>query len=226
MRDRIFSIVDGEPIVTAPMVNLKHFKELWEMDTSEDKGSYKRWMRFIYDSCDYRSDYFELKDKEEAILLDLFGRSNYSIPPKVQRCQEEYRRRNTPAEQRSLESAINSADGINDTVAKMKQDVKQFDDTMKELDKLINSQTDVLARMELLKEKMVLQDKLMGLVKNMADIIPKIEKNVSSIVNLRTTVEASVAKIQDSKEKVENYMIDDFINAAERGEFIRTDNEA
>lgn len=219
MRDRIFTIVDGNPIVTAPMVNLEPFKSLWLTDTSDDKHVYNKWMRYIYDTCDYRSDFFELKDKEPVLLLDLFGRSDYPVPARVQRCQDEYRKRNTPAEQRSLESAINAADGITDIMAKLKQDIKQFDVTIKDLDKIIDAQTDVLARIELLKEKMGLQEKVIDLAKTMADIIPKIEKNVDSIISLRNKVELAVAKIADSKEKIENYMVDDLIGAKEKGYF-------
>ncbi len=79
----------------------------------------------------------------------------------------------------------------------------------------------VLAKMEVLKEKMLLQEKQMTLVKNMADIIPKIEKNVTSIINLREQVEKSVSRLQDSKEKVENYMIDDdLLSTNDNGETI------
>lgn len=219
MRDRLFSVIDGEPVITAPLVNLRNFRKLWERDKTDDKSIYKKWMAFIYYTCDYRSDFYEMKDKEEKALLDLFDRSDYPVPSRVRECQDEYRKRNTPAEQRALDSAINSAEAINEAAVKMRQDAAQIDTIISQLDEEIDKQTDVLNKIALLNKKMELQEKQLGLVKNTADLIPKIEKAVQSIVNLRAQVETAVMRIQDSKDRVEEFMIDSFIGEVEKGEF-------
>ena len=61
MRKRLFNIIDGEPVVTAPLVNLKSFKKLWDTDKTDDKSVYKKWMLYIYYMYDYNSEFFEKK---------------------------------------------------------------------------------------------------------------------------------------------------------------------
>ena len=215
----MFSIVDGEPIIEAPLVNLKVFKDLWKADDSDDKHIYKNWMLYVYYMCDYRSDFYELQDKETRILLEIFGDRHIKAPRGTIKCMEEYTQRNCPAEQRALDSAIIAAENINSTLSQVQQNARQMDDVISGLDREIKNSTDILVKVELMKEKFTLQDKQFTLIKNCADLIPKIEKSVESIINLRSKVEKAMLKLVDSKERIENYIIDDFIASRERGEF-------
>jgi hypothetical protein len=220
MRDRLFTIIDGEPVVTAPLVNLKSFKKLWETDKTEDKSIYKKWMLYIYYMYDYRSEFFEEKDKESKILKEVFGKTDVRIPKRLTPCIDDYISRNTPAEQRTLQAAINSADNIADNLSKLQQNVSQLDNVIEALEKQVDKslkEGDVLVCVELTKEKLKIQESQMTLINKSADLIPKIERNVESIINLRDKVEKSMNKISDSGENLESYIIDDFLTKKELG---------
>jgi len=220
MRDRLFTIIDGEPVVTAPLVNLKSFKKLWETDKTEDKSIYKKWMLYIYYMYDYRSEFFEEKDKESKILKEVFGKTDVRIPKRLTPCIDDYISRNTPAEQRTLQAAINSADNIADNLSKLQQNVSQLDNVIEALEKRVDKslkEGDVLVCVELTKEKLKIQESQMTLINKSADLIPKIERNVESIINLRDKVEKSMNKISDSGENLESYIIDDFLTKKELG---------
>lgn len=220
MRDRLFTIIDGEPVVTAPLVNLKSFKKLWETDKTEDKSIYKKWMLYIYYMYDYRSEFFEEKDKESKILKEVFGKTDVRIPKRLTPCVNDYVSRNTPAEQRTLQAAINSADNIADNLSKLQQNVSQLDNVIEALEKQVDKslkEGDVLVCVELTKEKLKIQESQMTLINKSADLIPKIERNVESIINLRDKVEKSMNKISDSGENLESYIIDDFLDKKDLG---------
>lgn len=229
MRDRLFTIIDGEPVVTAPLVNLKEFRKLWEEDRTDDKSTYKKWLLFIYYMADYRSSFFELEaeDKLRSCLQEVFGRPTYEIPKKVEACIDVYRKRNTPAEQRALEGAINSLDSINRILVEFQQNSKQMVKLVNALEAAIEDAlrtNDIATASALMKEKMDIQQKQLGLIKTASDLIPKIETNVESIIRLRDRVTKAMDSLNDSKEKLENYLIDEFIARKEKGEYnVETD---
>jgi len=169
--------------------------------------------------CDYRSDYFELRDKKVVLCRELFDNGQYKIPTKVIACMEEYKDRNCPAEQRSLESAISNARNIDNSLAKIYQDSKQMEDVLRMLDDQIDKQTDPLVKVELLKEKLTLQERHMNLLKVGSELGPKIQKSVEAIVALREIVEKAMLKIEDNPDKVENYIVDEFIALRDSGDF-------
>lgn len=226
MRDRLFTIVDGEPVVTAPLVNLKTFRKLWDHDKSDDKSLYKKWMAYIYHMCDYRSDFYELEDKEKQVLLEVFDRSDISAPKVVQACMEEYKRRNCPVEQRTLDTTIASADNISDNLAELQKDVVQNEKLIGQIERQIENALkadETMIAIELTKEKLAIQKSQLDLVKTSADLIPKLEKNVESVMNLREKVEKSLNKVRESKDLIERFIIDDFLMKKERGEYVMTD---
>lgn len=220
MRDRLFTIVDGEPVIQAPLVNLSSFKKLWETDKTEDKSMYKKWMLYIYYMYDYRSEFFEERNKEKKILSEVFGRTDIRIPKRLKPCIKEYLSRNTPAEQRTLQAAITSADNVTDSLSKLQQDVNQLDKVIESLEKEIDkclSAGETLVAVELTKEKLKIQESQITLTNKSADLIPKIERNVESIISLREKVEKAMAKISDKSDRLENYIIDDFLDRKDLG---------
>lgn len=224
MKDRLFTIVNGEPIVEAPLVNLGPFKKLWREDRTDDKSTYKKWMLFIYYMCDYRSDFFELDSdvKQKEALKEVFQRTNYPIPHKVELCMEEYRKRNTPSEQRALESAIVSADNINKQLGELQQNSAQLEKLITLIEKQIDAHMkndEIEQAMIKMEQKMDLQKRQMDLLKLGADLIPRVEKAVESIISLRNKVEKAMKKIQESKELTENFIVDEFISKKEKGDY-------
>lgn len=222
MRDRLFTIIDGDPVVTAPLVNLTSFKKLWEMDKTEDKSQYKKWLLYIYYMYDYRSEFFEEKNKKKLVLKEVFGKTDVRIPNKLNPCIKEYQSRNTPAEQRTLVAAIASADNVTDSLSKLQQDVNQLDRVIDNIEKAIEKSLkndETLVAIELTKEKLKIQESQIGLINKSADLIPKIERNVESIINLRDRVEKAMAKISDKSDNLEKFIIDDFLNKKELGQY-------
>lgn len=216
MRNRLFDVVNGEPVVTAPLINLSAFRKLWDSDTTEDKSVYKKWLMYIYYMYDYKSEFFEQKNKEEEILFELFGSRTYRVPSKkLKDCIKEYVDKNTCSEQRTLEAAISSADSVTDNLKKINKNANELDSILERLDKeIVRSlkEDNTVKAVELTKEKLELQTVQMNLIKQSSDLIPKIEKSVESIISLRDKVDRAINSLDESGDKLEDYIIDEFIN--------------
>lgn len=223
MTNRLFNIVDGTPIVTAPLINLRQFKRLWEMDTTDDKMEYQKWLLYIYYMCDYRSSFFEVQFKEERILEEVFGTSDVKVPIQVKDCLAVYIERNTIAEQRALEGTITTTDSITETLLEFKSSSKQLQTVIDLIDVQITNAIDDTAHAlasSLMKQKMELQSQQLEIVKKAADMIPKVEKNVEALISLRRKVEEALDKNEDNANKLENFIIDDFIDKRLTGDFL------
>jgi hypothetical protein len=221
MRKRLFSIHDNEPVITAELVNLSHFKKLWDEDKTKDKSNYKKWLLYIYYMCDYESSFFELNNKEEEVLNEIFpGKTNVVINNTVKNCMKVYVERNTVAEQRSLEGAIKSVESINDNLQRLQQDSGQLEVLLKAIENKVNESLDqdkVDDSIKWMNKKLELEEKHLDITKKIADLIPKIDGNIQSITNLREKVEEAILKkLEKSNDKIENFMIDSLIADKER----------
>lgn len=224
MRKRLFSIHNNEPIINADLVNLSHFKILWSEDKTKDKSEYKKWLLYIYYMCDYESSFFELENKEEEVIKEVFpNRKEVKITDTVKNCMKVYIQRNTVVEQRSLEGAIKSSDNINDNLHRLQQDSEQLQTLVKAIenkveDCLTNDQIDEAIKM--MNKKLELQERHLDITKKIADIIPKLTQNIQSVTDLRQKVEEGILKkLEHSKDKVENFMIDSLIALKEKTSF-------
>jgi hypothetical protein len=215
MVERIFTVVDGDPKIEPVAINLKPFKDLWEYDKTEDKNIYKRWLVYIWYMYNYKSPFFDSENKQEEVLLEVFGRRNYKIPRKVQLCEDEYLKRNTSTEQRTLDKAAELCDDIVRNITKANSDTKQFDDLIEDIEKQIKNTKDLDARIILMQTKMDLQEKSLDMAKKAADMIPRLEKQVQSIISLRKSVEKSYSDVENNKESIKNFIVDKFIASSE-----------
>lgn len=218
MRNRLFTIIDGDPVIEAPLVNLKAFRELWMLDKSDDKSEYKKWMLYIYYMYDYESEFYELADKEEQVCLEIFNKKKIKIPKQLEACIKEYKSKNVPVEQRTLDAAIRSADNVTSNLTKLQQNVEQLDALMTALEKEISNALkagETMVAVELTKEKLTIQKTQLDLVDKSSSLIPKIEKSVNSIISLRSAVEKAVSNDKSNNTRLENYLIDEFINEAQ-----------
>lgn len=224
MRNILFDIVDGSPIINAPLVNLKQFKRLWELDKTEDKSEYLKWLLYIYYMCDYRSAFFEVSFKEEKVMEEVFGDTNISIPIQVKDCMAVYIERNTIAEQRALEGTITTTDSITDTLSGFRSSSNQLQEIIDLIDLQIQNAIDdtnhALAS-SLMKQKMDLQNQQLDIIKKAADMIPKVEKNVEALLSLRKKVEEALDKHEDFSGKLENFIVHDFIDKRLSGAYTR-----
>lgn len=219
MKDKLFTIIDGEPIVTAPLVNIPEYKKLWKEDTTDDKSMYKKWLLYIYKTYDYRSDMYELDNKEYLIKKEVFGKSNIRINKTVHDCINVYIQRNGVAEQSILEGAIRNAYSVNASLGELVNTSKQFENVIKALDKQIKdalSDDQILSAASMIEKRLDLQTKQLALVDKAASMTPKVEKSIDSIINIRQKVEKAISKLDDSR-KLENFIIDEFITKREAG---------
>lgn len=222
MRNRLFQVIDGNPVITAPLLNLKAFKDLFKTDNTDDKSVYKKWMLYLYYMYDYKSEFYEVKDKQKKVLKEVFGRTDIVVPKKLEPCIKEYVDKNTPAEQRTLDAVIASSDRVVDNLSKIQQDVNQLDKVIENIEKEINRslvEGDTMIVIELTKEKLEIQKRQLDLIKMSSDIIPRVEKNVESIVNLRNKVEIAMDKLSDRNDKLEDHIIDEFLQKVEAGHY-------
>ena len=219
MRDRLFTVIDGEPIIEAPFINLEPFKKLWDQDKSDDKSQYKKWLLYLYYTCDYRSEYYNIKNKQEIVLDHIFGPKVTKIPPIVLSCQEAYMLHNTIPEQRSLEAAVSSADSLCDTIKDFQQDSTQMTQVLslieREIDNSIKNQ-DLEDVTKWTTKKLELQEKYLNLASKAAALVPAIEKSVVTMISLRKKVEESIWTLDESGSKLEDYIIDEFIAGREK----------
>lgn len=224
MRKRLFSIHNNEPIITADLINLSHFKLLWSEDKTKDKSNYKKWLLYIYYMCDYESSFFELMDKEEQVIQEIFpDKPDIKVTTTVKNCMKVYIERNTVVEQRSLEGAILSADSINSNLHRLQQDSEQLEILLKAIENKINdlmSEDKIDDSIKLMTKKLELEEKHLDITKKIADLIPKLRQNVEAVTELREKVEESILKkLEHSKDKVENFMIDSLIALKEKNNY-------
>lgn len=213
MRNKLFDVVDDQPVVNALLLNLGPFKDLWESDKSEDKSVYIKHLMYIYYVADPRSPFFDSdsEEKEKDIKREVYGRTNYRTPNKVLKCIEEYRKRNTSAETRALESAIVVCDDITYRMSKRSKDHAEFDNLIDEIDSEIKNAQGTSEKIVLMQKKLELQDKNLELAKKAADMIPRLKSQVESMIEMRDQVENAIAQIEGSNKAIENFIIDDFI---------------
>lgn len=220
MKNRLFDVVDNTPIVNPVLINLGPFKRLWESDKTDVKSNYVKYLLYIYYMGDPHSPYFESKNKEDDICLEVWGRRDYKVPIKVKDALAEYLKRNATAESRALEAAIIVCDEITQRVNKTSKDSGQFDELIRDIDiEISKSKDDISRRIELTKEKMDLLDSNLELAKKSSDMIPKIKSQVESMIELRKKVEQSLSELDSSNKRVENFMVDDFIREHEIDSF-------
>lgn len=215
---KLFDVIDDQPVINAVLINLGPFKELWESDTSEDKSLYKKYLLYIWYTHSPKSPYFNSKksEKEKDIKKEVFGRTNYPISKKGEACIEEYVKRNTTPEIRALDAAISVCDDITDRLRTTSKSAKEFDRLIEDIDRAIakcdDNNNGLDKRIILTKQKLELQSSNLNLAKTASDLIPKLRLQIESMVTLREQAAKSMYSLSDSKDTIENFIIDDFIS--------------
>jgi hypothetical protein len=213
---KLFDVVDDEPIVNAVVINLGPFKKLYQEDTSEDKSTYAKQLQYIWYANDPTSPLFNAEDKEQDAMILSFGKE-VKFNKTMLDCIEEYRKRQSTPETRTLEKTIKLCDNMINDLNKSKQGIDEFnrlvDDINKLLKKMNNTEDDVVKRIELIGKKMDLEKKMLDEAKNVSDLIPKIGKQMESIIEMRKKVEKSLVDLdsESNKDAVSNFIIDKFI---------------
>lgn len=218
--NKLFEVVlrndDYVPVYTPVLINLPNFKKLYMADKSSDKDEYAKQLAYIYFIADPKSPYFESTNKEVESMLAAFGKQ-VKISKQLQTCIDEYVSRNTTIEIRSLESSLAACDNLLESISDNKKNMKQFDNLIRELEREIDQSSDLQERITLMNTKMELEDKAAERAKKSVDLIPKINKMVDSIMELRKTVRAKMLELESdsNKENIDNFLITELINSIE-----------
>lgn len=214
---KLFEVIEDEPIVNPVIVNLGPFKKLYQEDKSEDKSTYSKQLQYIWYSCDPTSPLFNAEDKEGEAMRLSFGKE-VKLSKTMLECIEEYKRRQSTPETRTLERTIKLCDGMIKDLDKSKEGMDEFNRLIDDINRLLKSlgktEDDIEKRIELLDKRMKLEKQVLEEAKNVADLIPKISKQIESIIEMRKKVEKSIVDLdsENNKDAISNFAIDKFIS--------------
>ena len=216
LANRLFQIVDEEPVYSAVLINIKCFKELYMLDKSEDKHKFANHLLYIWYTCDPNSPYFNSEDKINDAAIEVYGRKK-AITKQLKRCMDEYSKRQSTPIIRAYERAMRITD---QTELTLKKDNKQLDewqrlidDSTELLQNLGKNPEDILARIELMERIEDLEAKKLKRQADMAKMIPTINKQVRDLLDLKKEVDKDRLQLDsdDNKEAIANYIVDEFI---------------
>jgi ElaB/YqjD/DUF883 family membrane-anchored ribosome-binding protein len=106
---------------------------------------------------------------------------------------------------------------IND-LDKSKQGINEFNRLVDDIDNLLkrtgSTEDDIEKRIELISKKMTMEKQVLDNAKTISDLIPKISKQLESIIEMRKKVEKSIIELdsETNKDAISNFVIDNFIN--------------
>lgn len=211
--NKLFQVVNDEPVYSAVLINLPEFKRLYNADKSEDKSMYAKQLAYIYYVADPKSPYFDEQNRDDKSMIAAFGKS-VKISKMLEDCIEEYRQRQVTVEVMSLESSINTCNNLLKQLSNERSSASQFADIIHEIDSEIKVSTDLETKITLMNTKMEMETKMLDKTKKTADLIPKINKLVESIVELRERVKNKMLEIETKPgaDAIENFLIDEFLD--------------
>lgn len=208
LKDKLFTMQGDQPYLNPIGINLPVFEKLWNEDTSVDKSQYAKELAYIFHMCDYQSPYYDRPDKEKSIIRDFFGTSSWKPTKRVKNCIDVYNQLQSNAEKRSLDGAIISCDSVVNDLSQTQNESKELENLLRDIDLEIKKNSDdVYIRMELMKEKLNLQKQKLSVAESIANLVPKIEKHVETIQNLRRKVTKAIYE-GDVSNKLNDFLFD------------------
>ncbi len=210
----LFKIVDDTPIYCPVQINLPCFRDLYITDTTSDKSEYAKQLVFIWYYLDANSPYMYSDNKLEECLKAAFGTVNYKISALLKSCMDEYSKRQSTPELRSLQTVMELLDeslkSLKDTKRSSDEELRYLED----LDKQIKVQKDLKERRMLLLMQTEAKKNMNDVISNITQQIPKITNIIKEMAELKKAVQASLSEIDSStnKESISNHIIYDIID--------------
>ena len=136
----------------------------------------------------------------------------------MQECIDEYKIRQSTPETRTLEKTIIMCDNMMADLNKNKQGVDEYRRLIDDIDKLLekwgSDEESILRRIELMNQKMDLEKKMYDEAKLTADLVPRINKQLESLVDMRKKVEKSLIELDSdtNKDHIDNFIVDKLID--------------
>jgi hypothetical protein len=200
--DKVFTVVNDQPRLSAVGLNIPAFMKLWEEDTTEDKSQYAKELAFVYHMCTYRSPYYDVVNKQEAIGRDYMGDKKYKPSKRVTDAVSVFVEMQNSSELRALDAATSSADMIAKDLRNMEMESVEFNKLIKEID--------VYVKIELMGHKMKLQENKLKINDQIVGLSTKLEKQIESIKLLRERVTKAEYSGEMSS-MIDSFLIDDIL---------------
>ena len=216
LSNRLFQIIDDEPVYCPILINLKSFKNLYTLDKSDDKNKFAQHLLYIWYTCDPSSPYFHSEDAEDSAAEEVYGRKKV-VTKQLRKCMNEYIKRQSTPMIRAYKRAMRITDQQEAILQKNNDQVDEWGRLMSDATTLLKSlgvnPEDILARIELMERLEDLSAKKLKRETEMAGMIPKINKQVKDLLELKKEVDKDRLQIDsdDNKEAIANFIIDEFI---------------
>lgn len=216
LSNRLFQILDDEPVYCPILINLKSFKALYILDKTDDKHKFAQHLLYIWYTCDPSSPYFNSEEKELDAALEVYGRSKV-ITKQLRRCMDEYTKRQSTPMIRAYNRAMRITDQTEAILQKNQDEVAEWsrliDDITTLLKSLGTNPEDILNRIELMERLEDLKAKKLKHDLETANMIPKIHNQVKDLLELKKEVDKDRLQLDsdDNKENIANFIVDEFI---------------
>jgi hypothetical protein len=208
LKDKLFQMRNDQPYLNPVGIHIPEFEKLWDADKSEEKIKYAQALAYIYHMWEYDSPYYDRKNKEEEIVKDFIGKKSWKPTKGILAALEKYKHLDDSAEKRALDASTVTCDAIADDLARLRQDSKQLEVVISEIDREIQQCDDIHMKVELLKMKMDIQEQQLKISTALTKIMPQLEKTIETTINLRRKVTTSVYKGESSANTVKEFLYD------------------
>lgn len=212
LANKLFEVINDEPIYTAVLINLPAFKKLYLEDKTETKSTYAKHLAFIWYYHDLKSPYRDSDNRLEDAMFGAYGKQ-IKITKTLQACMDEYLKRQSTAETRSLDSALAMCDQMVATLKNNSADNEEYYRLIKDLDASMKEEDDIDERITLAESKIKIEESISKKIKDNADLIPKINKLVESTMDLRNKLKKVIEDMDSSsnRDSINNFIITELI---------------
>lgn len=217
LANRLFEVIDDEPVYTPVLINLSCFKKMYMEDKSEDKSAYAKQLVYMWYLWDPGSPFFNSENKEAEVMKEVYGKK-VALSKSLVACIDEYKKRQSTFEIRAFERTAVLCDNMTAGLAKDNQQLVEWERLIDDVNALLKTlgkdPDDIAARFELMERKIELEAKLIKTASEMSSMIPKIEKQVDALLEMRKKVEKAKVEIDsdNNKDSISNFIIDQFID--------------
>lgn len=218
LSSRLFQIINEEPVYSPILINIKCFKELYMLDTTEDKSKYAQHLLYIWYTCDPNSPYFNSEDKLAEASIEVYGKNDKALTKQLKKCMDEYTKRQSTPMIRAYERAMRISDQTEESLNKNKKQIAEWqrliDDSTNLMETLGKNPEDIATRIELMERIIDLESKKLKYQSETAKLIPQINTQVRELLDLKKEVDKDRMQLDtnDNKEAISNYIIDEFID--------------
>lgn len=216
LANRLFQIIDEEPVYSAVLINIRCFKELYMLDKSDDKHKFANHLLYIWYTCDPNSPYFNSEDKILDAAIEVYGRKKV-VTKQLKKCMDEYKKRQSTPMIRAYERAMKLTDQAESTLTKSKDQEDEWTRLINDANELMSqlgkNPEDIVSRIELSERIEGLKALRLKHQSEIAKMIPTINKQVKDLLELKKEVDKDRLQLDsdDNKEAIASYIVDEFI---------------